>query len=109
MPLSYPTTLHMSMHAQIFLHDPLHVLCTLAYGVGMTGESMSIQDWYNVQCLNGHIWSVPADSDLGEKAQARQQRGMIDAPTVPCYHCEDCEFEAQASSRGLFAYAYTLD
>lgn len=49
--------------------------------------------FYYVECLNGHVWREPEDSELGQKAAAREAKGFIDALHVPCRHCEDCEME----------------
>lgn len=49
--------------------------------------------FYNITCLNGHVWREPETSTLGKKAAAYEAKGFLSALPVPCRDCEDCEWE----------------
>ena len=41
--------------------------------------------------MNGHVWNVHHSSPLGVRALAREKKGFLDALTVQCSECDQCE------------------
>jgi hypothetical protein len=54
------------------------------------------QSKYNVQCLNGHVFSPPIGSDLERRCAERKQ---LDALCVSYNECSQCQFEAEEQAR----------
>ncbi len=52
---------------------------------------------YNVQCLNGHFYSIPVGSPLEERCKAREERGYLDALIISCDECEECQIDREIS------------
>lgn len=48
---------------------------------------------YMAQCMNGHVWEIPHDTELERKAATRTDK--LDAICVPCEECEQCHTDAQ--------------
>lgn len=58
-----------------------------------------MENYFNIQCLNGHVWREHPESTLGLQAKARQEKGLIDALTVPCKECDQCQDEQEHQDR----------
>lgn len=46
---------------------------------------------FNAQCLAGHVWVLPKDSELEKKAKERIENGFLDAILVGEKECSDCQ------------------
>jgi hypothetical protein len=56
-------------------------------------------DFYNAQCLMGHISSVRPGSELEERAKEREAEGKLDAVMIPEDECWQCEVDQEESVR----------
>lgn len=54
---------------------------------------------YNVQCLSDHVFVASAGSELEQRCQEREQRGFLDALTVPGKECPVCQDEHDERDR----------
>jgi hypothetical protein len=49
---------------------------------------------YNIQCLQGCVFSETEDTELGQKAKNHENKGFLSALVVPpescVYCCKDC-------------------
>ena len=58
-----------------------------------------MDNYFNIQCLNGHIWREHPDSPLGLRAKTHREDGYIDALTVLSKECDQCKDEREHQDR----------
>lgn len=56
-------------------------------------------DYYNAQCLAGHVQVVPKGSELERKAKERERDGYLDAIGISQEECGECQYDAEVRDR----------
>jgi hypothetical protein len=57
---------------------------------------------YNVQCLNGHVFTVVDGSDLEKRCIKYEVEGFIDALILHPSECSECQYELELGRSGVF-------
>jgi hypothetical protein len=52
---------------------------------------------YNVQCLNGHVFTAAEGSDLEKRCIEHEGGGFIDALILHPSECPECQYELEPS------------
>ena len=63
---------------------------------------------YNVQCLAGHVFDAPLESDLERRCENREKNGFLDALTVTALECPECS-ERRAEDDAILADVAAID
>lgn len=54
---------------------------------------------YNIQCINGHVWTALVGTDDELKAIKHAEAGFLDAVCVDSNECDECKEDLASRNR----------